>query len=90
MAQRKKSPDRESKVLGSFLGGGTGAAIGTAVGGPLGAAIGAGFGAWLTHVAIEQASNGERVRYRAGIRRTSRRPGDAPIASPRGRPWGWM
>jgi outer membrane lipoprotein SlyB len=49
-------PDKEAKVVGSFFGGGVGAAIGAAVGGPIGAAVGAGVGAWLTHLAIDEAS----------------------------------
>jgi uncharacterized protein YcfJ len=56
MAQRRRQPDKEAKVVGSFIGGGAGAAIGAALGGPFGAAVGAGLGALLTHLAVDEAS----------------------------------
>jgi len=39
---KKREPDKEAKVIGSFVGGGAGAAVGAALGGPIGAAIGSG------------------------------------------------
>lgn len=53
---KKNGPDKEAKVVGSFLGGGLGAAIGAAVGGPVGAAVGAGLTALFTHWAIDEAA----------------------------------
>ena len=52
----RKQPDKEARVIGSFVGGGAGAAIGALLGGPVGAAIGAAVGALLTHTAIDEAS----------------------------------
>ena len=53
---KKKEPDKEARVVGSFVGGGAGAAVGAAIGGPLGAAIGA--AGW---------SPRDAPRYRRGV-----------------------
>jgi outer membrane lipoprotein SlyB len=56
MRNHGKQPDKDAKVVGSFIGGGFGAALGAAIGGPVGAAVGAALGALFTHWAAEEAA----------------------------------
>jgi len=56
MSNHRKQPDKEAKVVGSFIGGDFGAALGAAIGGPVGAAVGAALGALFTHWAAEEVT----------------------------------